>query len=69
MAKEERALGNGGLLLYREGFKAVYRMLRAACSSSHAFRSRRRMPNEIRVSCDATAVVEVVAVVGLLCKI
>lgn len=50
---EERGFGDGELLLYREGFKAVYRMLRAACSSSHAFRNCRRIPDGIRVSCDA----------------
>ncbi len=48
----ERILADGGLQ-YREGVNAVYHMLRATCVSSYAFRSRRRVPDEFRVSCDA----------------
>ncbi len=47
----ERILADGGLQ-YREGVNAVSHMLRAACSSSHAFRSRRRVPDGFRVSCE-----------------
>jgi hypothetical protein len=54
---------------YREGVNAVYRMLRAACSSSARVQESNAGAGWIPRVVRCTAVAEMVAVVGLLCEI